>query len=138
MAHSVLAILQGHLYASEHEYILAGDEIVVTKAGKKTHGLDRFFSSLWSKGRLRPIVASAIQLSLFTVDVSQYLLPAFRGELPQAGVLDLKTHFRGESYASETLKLLPQKPEPILFQRITRVVARLGGVHNQPPRARVA
>jgi hypothetical protein len=30
-------------------YVLAGDEVVVTKAGKQTHGLDRFFSSLYGK-----------------------------------------------------------------------------------------
>jgi len=30
-------------------YLLAGDECVVTKSGKKTHGLDRFFSSLYGK-----------------------------------------------------------------------------------------
>jgi len=28
------------------EYIIAGDEVVVSKAGKKTYGLDRFFSGL--------------------------------------------------------------------------------------------
>ena len=28
------------------EYIVAGDEVVVSKAGKETHGLDRFFSGL--------------------------------------------------------------------------------------------
>ena len=30
-------------------YILAGDECVVSKSGKHTHGLDRFFSSLYGK-----------------------------------------------------------------------------------------
>jgi hypothetical protein len=30
-------------------YILAGDEVVVTKAGKQTFGLDRFFSSIYQK-----------------------------------------------------------------------------------------
>ena len=30
-------------------YVLAGDEVVVTKAGKHTPGLDRFFSSLYGK-----------------------------------------------------------------------------------------
>ena len=30
-------------------YLLAGDECVVTKAGKQTYGLDRFFSSLYGK-----------------------------------------------------------------------------------------
>ena len=36
-------------YRREETYILAGDEVVVTKAGKETHGLDRFFSSLYDK-----------------------------------------------------------------------------------------
>jgi putative transposase len=30
----------------EDEYLIAGDEVVVSKAGKKTYGLDRFFSGL--------------------------------------------------------------------------------------------
>ena len=30
-------------------YLLAGDEVVVTKTGKKTYGIDRFFSSLYGK-----------------------------------------------------------------------------------------
>ena len=38
-----------HLYQSETDYLLVGDESVVTKAGKTTHGLDRFFSSLFGK-----------------------------------------------------------------------------------------
>ena len=28
---------------------VAGDEVIVTKAGKHTHGLDRFFASLYGK-----------------------------------------------------------------------------------------
>jgi hypothetical protein len=28
-------------------YLLAGDEVVVSKAGKRSFGLDRFFSSLY-------------------------------------------------------------------------------------------
>ena len=31
---------------SEDEYIAAGDEVVVSKAGKETYGLDRFFAGL--------------------------------------------------------------------------------------------
>jgi hypothetical protein len=31
---------------SEDEYLIAGDEVVVSKAGTKTYGLDRFFSGL--------------------------------------------------------------------------------------------
>jgi putative transposase len=38
-----------HVYRRAEVYLLAGDEVVVTKAGKCTHGLDRFFSSLYGK-----------------------------------------------------------------------------------------
>lgn len=38
-----------HLFDPEDVYLLAGDECVVTKSGKCTHGLDRFFSSLYGK-----------------------------------------------------------------------------------------
>jgi putative transposase len=37
------------VYRSEDVYLLVGDEVVVTKAGKSTHGLDRFFASLYGK-----------------------------------------------------------------------------------------
>ena len=40
---------KAHLYQSGTDYLLVGDESVVTKAGKTTHGLDRFFSSLFGK-----------------------------------------------------------------------------------------
>ena len=38
-----------HLYCPADVYCVAGDEVIVTKAGKHTHGLDRFFSSLYGK-----------------------------------------------------------------------------------------
>jgi len=38
-----------HLFQAQATYILAGDEVVVTKAGKHTFGLDRFFSGLAQK-----------------------------------------------------------------------------------------
>ena len=38
-----------HLYRSDEVYLLVGDEVVATKAGKHTHGLDRFFASLYGK-----------------------------------------------------------------------------------------
>lgn len=38
-----------HLYQPGMEYLIAGDESVVTKAGKLTYGLDRFFSSIFNK-----------------------------------------------------------------------------------------
>ncbi len=40
---------KAHLHQPGTDYLLVGDESVVTKAGKTTHGLDRFFSSLFGK-----------------------------------------------------------------------------------------
>jgi putative transposase len=38
-----------HVYRPEDVHLLAGDEIVATKAGKHTHELNRFFASLYGK-----------------------------------------------------------------------------------------
>ena len=38
-----------HLLCKEDDYILAGDESVIGKAGKKTYGLDQFFAGLQQK-----------------------------------------------------------------------------------------
>jgi DDE superfamily endonuclease len=38
-----------HLFQADDVYLLGGDETIVTKAGKHTHGLDRFFASLYGK-----------------------------------------------------------------------------------------
>jgi len=37
---------QERFLSPEDEYIVAGDEVVVSKAGKETHGLDHFFSGI--------------------------------------------------------------------------------------------
>src|SRR6516162_4961025 len=38
-----------HVYRPGDIYLLVGDEVVATKAGQHTHGLDRFFASLYGK-----------------------------------------------------------------------------------------
>ena len=43
------ALFKAELYEPDDVYILVGDECVVPKAGHHTHGLDRFFSSLYGK-----------------------------------------------------------------------------------------
>jgi len=40
---------KAELYKPDDGYILVGDECVVPKSGQHTHGLDRFFSSLYSQ-----------------------------------------------------------------------------------------
>lgn len=57
-----------HILRLGGEYIAAGDESVVTKAGKKTHGLDRFYSSIFG----RPVPGlSFFALSLISVEERQ-------------------------------------------------------------------
>lgn len=45
----LVRFFQSHLFDANEEYILAGDTTTVTKSGKKTHGLDRFFSGVMEK-----------------------------------------------------------------------------------------
>jgi hypothetical protein len=55
-----------HLLNPQGEYVLAGDEVVVSKAGKLTHGVGRFYSSVAQ----RPIAGLSF-LALSLVDVQQ-------------------------------------------------------------------
>ena len=78
-------------------------------------------------------VVNAASLSLFMVNVSQLLLRDFRPKDSTVNVLDLKAHFRGHKYVVETLKWLPQKPEPILMAQIFDKVSQLGRIHIPLP-----
>lgn len=78
-------------------------------------------------------VTNAASLSLFMVNVSQLLLQDFRCQNPNVNVLDLKAFFRGRKYVTETLKLLPQKPDPILLDEIFATISQLGCVHPSQP-----
>jgi len=78
-------------------------------------------------------VTNAINLSLFMVSVAQVLLRDLRQEDSTVNVLDLKASYRGHKYVAETLKLLPQKPDPILLGTIFDRISRLGRVHNPHP-----
>ncbi len=62
------AFFRQHALNPEDEYLLAGDECVVTKSGKKTHGVDRFFSGLYGK----PVSGVAFfGLSLISIEERQ-------------------------------------------------------------------
>ena len=74
-------------------------------------------------------VTNAANLSFFMVNFSSVLLRRYRENNPEFSVLDLKSHYRGCRYASETIKLLPQKPDGILLAEIFEHIARLGMVH---------
>ena len=75
-------------------------------------------------------LTNALNLSLFMVNVSQALLHDFRQTSLNSGVLDLKAYFRASKYFEEALKLLPQKPEPILIEQVFGKMASLGSIHH--------
>jgi putative transposase len=75
-------------------------------------------------------LTNALNLSLFMVNLSQVLLRDFRQTLPESSLLDLKAYFRAAKYFQETIKMLPQKPEPILLEQMFDQVASLGCIHT--------
>jgi putative transposase len=74
-------------------------------------------------------LTNALNLSLFMVNVSQVLLREFRRTNPDSGVLDLKAYFRAAKYFEETIKMLPEKPKPILLDQIFAQVSSFGCIH---------
>ena len=74
-------------------------------------------------------LTNALNLSMFMVNVSQALLREFRLSSPYSGVLDLKAYYRAAKYFDETIKMLPEKPEPILLEQIFGNIASLGSIH---------
>jgi putative transposase len=74
-------------------------------------------------------VTNAANLSLFMVNVSYRLQADMRQCAPDSSVLDLKADCRGSQYVEETIKMLPEKPEPVLLEQILNKVACLGRIH---------
>jgi hypothetical protein len=74
-------------------------------------------------------VTNAANLSLFMVNFSTALAEPFRQQDPDFSMLDLKSHYRGYRYATETIKMLPEKPDRILLAEIFQQIARLGAIH---------
>lgn len=74
-------------------------------------------------------VTNAANLSFFMVNFSFALLRPFRQTCPEFGVLDLKSHFRGCRYATETIKMLAHKPDDIILADIFQQITRLGAIH---------
>jgi len=74
-------------------------------------------------------VTNAVNLAFCMVNLAQVLRQRWQPKQPDFSVLDLKAHFRGLKYVAETLKLLPQAPEPIVFQQIAAKIALLGAVN---------
>src|SRR6266704_5052274 len=76
-----------------------------------------------------PVYNSA-NLAMFMVNLSHALIRPMRTQWPECSVNDLKAWFRGRKYVVETLKLLPEMPEPIFIDQAIAQVAALGRVNH--------
>jgi hypothetical protein len=77
-------------------------------------------------------VTNAANLSLFLVNLVERLLRDVQRHDPEMSVLDLKAQCRGAKYVEETIKLLPERPEPSLLQHIMTKVVGIGRIHAPP------
>jgi putative transposase len=77
-------------------------------------------------------VTNAANLALFMVNLVERVLQDMRGRHPEVSVLDLKAHCRGAKYVEETIKLLPETPEPVLLERIRMKIVGIGRIHAPP------
>jgi putative transposase len=75
-------------------------------------------------------VTNAANLAFFMCNMSQALMIEPRQQNPKFSVNDLKAHFRGLKYVTETLKLLPQIPDPIFIQQIIANIALIGSINT--------
>lgn len=104
-------LFQRHLLRPSGEYILAGDEVVIRKAGQQTYGVGRFFSGLAQK-----VIPSLSFMVISIVDVEtershplyvQQLMPL---QKPEAAVAEKPKRPRGRPQGSQN----HAKPEPTL------------------------
>jgi hypothetical protein len=74
---------------------------------------------------------NAVNLSFLMVNFAQVLIQHIRTNTNHIGfsVTDLKAQCRGLKYVNETIKLLPEKPDPILIQHISTQIAKLGRIN---------
>jgi hypothetical protein len=76
-----------------------------------------------------PVYNSA-NLAMFMVNLSHALMRPLQPHWPGVSVQDLKAWFRSRKYVVETLKLLPEMPEPIFIDQAIAQVAALGRVNH--------
>lgn len=93
---------------------------------KQYWGLEDFMSTSSTA------VTNAANLALFMVNLVERVLQDRRQRHPAISVLDLKAHCRGAKYVEETIKLLPETPEPIVLARIFAKIVGIGRIHAAP------
>jgi len=78
-------------------------------------------------------VTNAANLSLFMVNLVERVRQDLRHSQGEVSVLDLKAYCRGAKYVEETIKLLPERPELVLVERIVSKIGGIGRIHAPPP-----
>ena len=93
---------------------------------KQHWGLDDFMNTS------QQTVTNAVNLAFLMVNLSQAMLKPYREHDPDFSVRDLKAQFRAQRYLAETIKMLPETPEPDLISCIWQRLARFGGIRTRP------
>jgi len=125
---------QGHVILFSTDLDLAHDKIIEFyslrfqiefnfRDAKQYWGLEDFMNVT------ETAVTNAASLSFFMVNFSHALLERFWQHNPNYSILDLKAHYHGCRYVTETIKMLPQKPDAILLAGLFEQIARLGMIH---------
>jgi hypothetical protein len=121
-------LLQTHVLRPTGEYSLAGDEVVIRKTGKQTHGVGRFFSGLAQK-----VIPSLSFMAISIIDVEtershplyvQQIMPAPKNK---AEVTEQPKRPRGRPKGSQN----HAKPPPTLSPLLTRLQGMLTKISLQ-------
>ena len=97
-----------YLYQESSEYLLVGDESVVSKAGQKTYGLDRFFSSIFGK----PIAGLAFfALALVSVQ-ERKAYPLCVEQVTRSAAEKVASQAKKNKAATKTATTAPKKGKP--------------------------
>ncbi len=124
---------RAQVFRTDQVYLLAGDEVVVTKAGQHTYGLDRFFS-----GVLRRVVPSLSFFTLalvsptdhraFPVSVAQTVRTAAEKTCPPAPVRPPRRPGRPKGSRNKNKAVVALTPELQRIQaQIQALLAALAG-----------
>ena len=76
-------------------------------------------------------VANGLGLPFFVGNVARYLLEDFRERCPGAGLSDLRSFYRGRHYLQRLLKMLPDRLDGIVCERLLEQMSALGSIHGR-------
>lgn len=128
------AVVDAHLVKGERVWLLAADEVVVSKAGKTTHGVGRFYSSIAGRpiGAVSFLAASVVDVTArkaYPVQVEQRL-PAPKVGTPTTAPTK---GGRGRPKGSKN----HAKAEPVLNAELCLLDGLLGGLLRRIGRLQV-